>query len=132
MHKFEMSGYRERLFALRTRLRGNVTQMADHALNKEPDGVALMPSDMADVGTDNFDQELTLSLLGSEREALDQVQAALERIADGTYGQCTECGRSIPKARLEAIPYAALCVKCASRQEQGQAPRRRFRQFTDT
>jgi len=82
-----------------------------------------VPSDMADVGTENFDQELTLSLLGSEQDALGQVEAALERIADGTYGQCTECGRSIPKARFEAIPYAVLCVNCAAQQERGQSPR---------
>ena len=90
-----------------------MTQMADNALNKAENAVR-MPSDMADVGTENFDQQLTLSLIGNGKDALEQIQAALERIEDGSYGLCEECGTKIPKARLEAIPYAALCVRCAS------------------
>ena len=51
-----------------------------------------MPTDMAELGSGNFDQELTLSLLGSEEDALDQIEAAIERIEDGSYGRCEECG----------------------------------------
>ena len=76
-----------------------------------------MPSDMADVGTDAFEQEITLDLLGNENEVLEQIDAALKRIANGSFGKCEECGRGIAKARLDAMPYAALCVKCASRRE---------------
>jgi DnaK suppressor protein len=72
---------------------------------------------MAELGTGNFDQELTLSLLGSERNALDQIEAAIKRGEEGSYGRCEECGRKIPKTRLEAIPYAAQCVRCALKQE---------------
>ena len=53
----------------------------------------------------NFDQEFTLSLLGSEKETLDQIEAAIGRIEDGSYGQCEECGVKIPESRLEAIPW---------------------------
>ena len=63
-----------------------------------------------------------LSLLGSEKDALDQIDGALKRIEDGSYGQCEECGTKIPKPRLEAIPYAALCVQCASQQEASHEP----------
>jgi DnaK suppressor protein len=63
-------------------------------------------------------------LLGNEKEVLEQIDAALERIVDGSYGRCEACGKSIPKARPDAIPYAALCVKCASQQENaGRKPR---------
>ena len=72
---------------------------------------------MEELGTSNFDQEITLSLLGSEKDALDQIEAAIERIEDGKYGRCETCGGRIPKPRLEAIPYAAQCVRCASKQE---------------
>ena len=77
---------------------------------------------MAELGSGNFDQELTLSLLGSEKDALDQVEAAIGRIEDGSYGRCEECGGQIPKSRLEAIPYAAQCVRCASQEEEGHGP----------
>ena len=96
-----------------------MNRMADAALNKDGSNTKHMPTDMADVGTDAFEQELTLDLLGNEKEVLEQVDAALARIEDGTYGQCEVCGHAIPKARLDAIPYAAFCVKCASRQEAG-------------
>jgi DnaK suppressor protein len=96
-----------------------MTQMEDSALNKDQTKTTSVPNHMAELGSGNFDQELTLSLLGSENDALDQIEAAIERIEVGSYGQCEECGGKIPKARLEAIPYAALCVKCASQLEQG-------------
>ena len=117
--------YRERLLALRARLRGDMTQMEDNALNKDHSKTTSMPNHMAELGSDNFDQEVTLSLLGSENDALDQIEAAIERIEDGRFGQCEECGMKIPKSRLEAIPYAALCVECGSKAEQSWKARPR-------
>ena len=122
MKKAEMKTYKERLLSLRARLRGDVTQMAEATLKKnrsEANGdLSSMPIHMADIGSDNFEQEFTLSLMESEEGTLDQIEASLERIEDGTYGQCEECGIRIPKTRLNAIPYTMLCVKCASQQEQ--------------
>jgi DnaK suppressor protein len=109
--------HRARLLALRARLLGDVTQMEDNALNKDHSKTTTMPTSMAELGSENFDQELTLSLLGSETNALDQIEAAIRRIEDGRYGQCEACGVKIPKTRLDAIPYAARCVQCASKQE---------------
>jgi len=121
MNKAEMKIFREQLLALRARLRGDVSQMADSALKKnrtESNGdLSSMPIHMADIGTDNFEQEFTLSLMQNDEGTLERIEAALERIEDGTYGQCEECGSRIPKARLGALPYATLCVKCAERQE---------------
>ena len=122
MTKTDLTLCRERLLALRARLRGDMTQMEDNALNKDHAKTTSMPNHMAELGSGNFDQELTLSLLGSENDALDQIEAAIERIEDGSYGQCEECGGKIPKPRLEAIPYAALCVQCASQQAEGHGP----------
>ncbi len=122
MKKAEMKPYRERLLELRVRLRDDVNQMADAALKKnrsEANGdLSSMPIHMADIGSDNFEQEFTLSLMQSEEETLGLVESALERIEEGAYGQCEECGVKIPKTRLNAIPYAGLCIKCASQQEQ--------------
>ena len=123
MKKEEMKAFREQLIALRARLRGDVDQMADATLKKsrsEANGdLSSMPIHMADIGSDNFEQEFTLSLMQSEGGTLEQIETALERIEDATYGQCEECGSRIPKQRLRAVPYAAMCVKCASELEQG-------------
>ena len=115
---------RERLLALRSRLRGDMNQMSDNALNKDHNATTSMPNHMAELASGNFDQEFTLSLMGSEEDALDQIEAAIERIENGSYGQCEECGAKIPKSRLEAIPYAAQCVRCASQKEGGPGPKR--------
>jgi DnaK suppressor protein len=119
MSNTDLTLHRERLLALRARLQGDVTQMEDNALNEDHSRSTSMPTDMAELGTGNFDQELTLSLLGSEKDALDQIDGALKRIEDGSYGRCEKCGEKIPLSRLDAIPYAALCVGCASQQEEG-------------
>lgn len=122
MNSVETKVYRERLIALRARLRGDVSQMANAALNKsrsEANGdLSRMPIHMADIGTDNFDQEFTLNLIQCDGVTLEQIEVALERIEDGTYGLCEQCGTRIPKQRLNAIPYAVMCVKCASQLEQ--------------
>ncbi|MBN2292112.1 MAG: TraR/DksA C4-type zinc finger protein [Pirellulales bacterium] len=123
MKKADFKVYKERLLILRSRLRGDVNNMADAALKKsrsETNGdLSSMPIHMADIGSDNFEQEFTLSLMESDEDMLGRIEVSLERLEDGTYGQCEECGARIPKARLNAIPYATLCIKCASELEQG-------------
>lgn len=116
MKKAETKVYKERLLSLRARLRGDVSQMADAALKKNRmDGggdPSTMPIHMADLGSDNYEQEFTLSLMENDEGVLDAIEVALEKIEDGTYGVCEECGVKIPKARLNAIPHASMCVKC--------------------
>jgi DnaK suppressor protein len=121
MKKAEMQPFKDRLLLLRARLRGDVNAMARNALNKtrmESSGdLSSMPIHMADLGSDNYEQEFTLTLMESEEETLNKIEAALERIAEGVYGLCLECGGKIPKTRLNAIPYTPYCVKCASKLE---------------
>lgn len=119
--KRETKPFKEWLIAVRSRLRGDVSAMAAGALNKtrsEAGGdLSSMPIHMADVGSDNFEQEFTLTLMATEEDTLTLVEGALERIEEGTYGICTECGARIPKARLNAIPYSPFCIRCASELE---------------
>lgn len=121
MKKAEMKVFKNQLLALRARLRGDVNQLADTALKKnrmEANGdLSSMPIHMADIGSDNFEQEFTLSLMENEEDTLQAIEVALERMEDGTYGTCDECGATISKARLNAIPYTALCIKCAQKME---------------
>ena len=77
---------------------------------------------LADVATDNFDRELNLDLASSEQSLLNRVDGALQKLKDGTYGVCENCGKSIGLKRLKAVPYAELCIKCKEAEE--KKPRR--------
>ena len=72
---------------------------------------------MADVATDNYDREFSLSLADNEQKLLDRINAAIERIDSNTYGLCETCEKKITKIRLKAVPYAELCVPCQEKQE---------------
>ena len=120
MKKTEMRPYKEMLLSLRSRLRGDVTTMADVALNKtrsESNGdLSSMPIHMADIGSDNYEQEFTLSMMESEESTLEAVETALERIEDRSYGSCEDCGKAIRKTRLKRY-RTPLSVSTAHRSE---------------
>lgn len=65
-------------------------------------------------GTVNVDREMDLHLSAQARAAIEEIDLALAKISEGTYGTCESCGNEIPKARLEALPHARLCVSCKS------------------
>ncbi len=120
MKKIEMRPYKKVLIALRARLRGDVNALADAALGStaEANGeLSSLPSHMADLGSDTFEQDNTLRLMDNEELVLEEIEGAIERIEAGTYGTCTECDGRIPKMRLNVIPYTPICVKCASELE---------------
>lgn len=121
MKTADLQSYKSKLLLLRARLKGDVNAMANSALRKGGDGGDghTMPIHMAELGSENFEQEFTLSLMETEGVTLAEIEQALVRIEDGQYGKCTECGSVIPKMRLNAIPFAPLCVKCASAREAG-------------
>lgn len=115
----ELLDYKQVLTYMRARMRNEVVEMSDSALLKSTTDLSSVPQHLADLGTDNYEQEFTLTLVQNSSEILNKVELALERIDEGHYGRCEECGCRIPKARLNAIPYAALCVKCAEDMERG-------------
>src|SRR4051812_37805517 len=119
MKKSEAKEFKNMLLGLRSRLRGDVSALADAALRKtrsEASGdLSSMPIHMADVGTDAFEQEFTLSLMEPAGTALEQIEAALVRIEAGLYGVCVECESKIPKTRLQVLPQTPYCVKCADK-----------------
>ena len=120
----EVESFRNVLEGLRARLRGDLDQMTDEALRRtqsETSGnLSNVPLHMADVGTENYDQEFTLGLIENEQATLDQVQTALARIEAGTFGRCDECGEPIAKPRLQALPYTKHCIQCARKLENGE------------
>lgn len=72
---------------------------------------------MADVATDTYDREFSMGIASNERQLLYEVDEALKKIKDGTYGICEDCEKIIPKTRLKAIPYVKLCLKCQKERE---------------
>jgi RNA polymerase-binding protein DksA len=72
---------------------------------------------MADQGSATFERELDMTLEENARVALEEVQAALTRMGDETYGVCARCGAVIPVERLEAVPTASLCIACKADDE---------------
>ena len=122
MKKADLNTYKERLVALRARLRGDVSAMADAALRKsglQGSESSSMPIHMAELGSDNFEQEFTLSLVQTEEDTLGAIEEALARLEEGEYGRCVECDGVIPKTRLNALPFTPVCVKCAEKLEGG-------------
>jgi len=122
MTKTDLESFRQSLLNLRARLSGNLSHLAEEALRttggENSGGLSNTPIHMADLGTDNFEQEFTLSLIQNEEQVLVEIAEALNRINHGTYGKCEECGSPIPKARLQALPYTRHCVNCARKVQQ--------------
>ena len=72
---------------------------------------------MADVATDNYDREFSLGLADKEQAIVHRIDTAIDKIDEGTYGNCELCEKKIAVVRLKAVPYAELCVPCQEKQE---------------
>jgi DnaK suppressor protein len=124
MTKIQLEKYRQQLEHMRGRLKGDVSHLTGEALRHaggEASGsLSNTPIHMADLGSDNFEQEFTFSLLENEEQTLEEIAAALVRIDQGRYGTCEgeNCGKVIPKARLDALPFTRHCVECARKLQQ--------------
>ena len=93
---------------------------ADHpgSLEDETDELATANENhMGDLATDTLNREIDYSLGDNAGQVLSEIDAALKRIDDGTYGKCTKCGKEIPAERLEAVPWASLCIDDARNAE---------------
>lgn len=121
----EIEHYRTLLMEKLHELLGDVDWIEQGALRQSrldnSGDLSNMPIHMADIGTDNYEQEFSLGLMDSERRLVREIFDALKRIERGTYGICEGTGEPIPKARLDASPWARYCVQYASLIEQGKA-----------
>lgn len=119
----EIQQFRRLLLEKRAELVGDVSSIESEALKKSrldaAGDLSSMPIHMADLGTDNFEQEFALGLMDSERKILAEINDALRRIDNGVYGICEGTGKPIGKARLKASPWARYCIKYATMVEQG-------------
>jgi len=110
---------RDKLLQLRDAMVDSMAGVAQDTLRSRAEGSEASAFGMhqADAGSDAYDRDFALSLLSQEQDALYEIDQALKRIELGTYGVCEMSGKSIPKARLEAIPFARFTVECQSQLE---------------
>jgi RNA polymerase-binding transcription factor DksA len=105
--------YRTLLLELRERVGGEVNYVVE-SIHQDVDinaNTSSAPVHLADVAAASVDADV--QVLNMERGILDQINAALERVANGTFGRCTSCGAEISELRLKALPYASQCAACA-------------------
>jgi len=119
----DIERFKQLLLEKRRDIVNSVNEMEDETLKKSrldaTGDLSSMPIHMADIGTDNYEQEFALGLMDGERKLLHEIDDALERTEQGTYGICEGTGKPIPKARLKAQPWARYCIEYARMLEQG-------------
>jgi RNA polymerase-binding transcription factor DksA len=110
---------RDKLLQLRDAMVDSMAGVAQDTLRSRAEGSEASAFGMhqADAGSDAYDRDFALSLLSQEQDALYEIDQALKRIELGTYGVCEMSGKNIPRARLEAIPFARFTVECQSQLE---------------
>lgn len=120
LSKSELNDFKALLLHRKRVLQGDVKTLEGEAMKKGSEAagdLSTLPMHLADLGTDSFEQEMSLGLMETESDELNEIQEAFERIKDGTFGLCETCKKKIPKERLKAIPYARLCVGCKKKEE---------------
>ncbi|MHC4827646.1 MAG: TraR/DksA family transcriptional regulator, partial [Planctomycetota bacterium] len=119
LKKKDLDLYRGLLLERRQELVGDLSAMEEQALQTAASNASHMPIHMADIGTDTYDQDFMLGLAEAERRRLREIDAALMRIEDRTYGVCQMTSKPIPKARLNAKPWARYTIEAAREIERG-------------
>ena len=121
--KDDIKHFEQLLRQKRNEIVGDVKEMKDEALKQSrldaSGDLSSMPIHMADIGSDTFEQEFALGIMEGERKIIREIDDALGRIKQGTYGVCEVTNKPITKARLEAKPWARYSVEYARKREQG-------------
>jgi RNA polymerase-binding transcription factor DksA len=117
MTKTDLDSFRRHLQGLAHRLTNDFSQLENEALHstggEASGGLSSVPLHPADLGTDSYEEEMNLGLLENADQMLEEINAALARIDQGTFGRCEECQKPISIERLRAVPYTRYCVEDA-------------------
>jgi RNA polymerase-binding protein DksA len=113
--------FRKRLLAERSRAQGALDYLHDENPGSMEDELQQGPSDNhpGDLATITLDREIDYTLEENEERVIAAIDAALQRIEDGTYGNCQGCGQPIAAERLEAVPWTTQCIDCKRKEERG-------------
>jgi len=120
LSKKELTHYKQKLLAERERILrelGRITEAINEAAAETESAKQSYSNHIADIGTDFMEKEKNYYYADQEGQYLKAIEAALERIEHGEYGQCMECGEIISEKRLEAVPAAELCISCKDKKE---------------
>ena len=113
MDKRRVRVFRDRLTERRQSLVGQVQQAELYSRERDSEAT----QDPADMAANAYTKELLVSMSDNDRQLLNLIDEALERMDDSGYGKCVRCGQPLPEKRLEAVPWARHCVKCQEMQE---------------
>ena len=121
LSKEQLKQFRQLLITERTKLTDEIKSIARETSTspREASGdLSGYTVHMADMAADTYDRELSMNIVSSEQEILYQIDDALKRLDDGSFGLCQQCNQPISMSRLKAVPYASLCITCQRAKEQ--------------
>ena len=119
--KDQMKQLRQLLIIERAKLAEEIKSIARDASTSPRDAsgdLSAYTVHMADMAADTYDRELSMNIASSEQQVLYEIDDALKRLDDGSYGTCQQCNQPIAMSRLKAVPYASLCIECQRAKEQ--------------
>lgn len=116
----------QKLLEAKTKILQEVTQK----VKSESDVLKFEIGDIYDIASNERERELTLMFGDRDREKLSEIEDALDRIKDNTYGECEDCGEPVAENRLRALPFTRVCVECQSKQEREQKIKGRVEEDT--
>jgi len=121
LSKDQLKQFRQLLITERAKLASeirSITQNASKSPREASGDLSAYTVHMADMAADTYERELSMNIVSSEQELLYQIDDALKRLDDGTFGTCQQCSQPILMSRLKAVPYASLCIACQRTKEQ--------------
>ena len=120
-NKKDLLGFKKIISKMKDEMLDGIQHVSDDTLKKSQKDasgdISGYTYHMADVATDNYDREFSLGIASNERKSIYELDDAIKKIEDGTFGICEDCKQLIAKTRLRAVPYARLCVKCQEKRE---------------
>ena len=120
LNKDQIKQLRQLLITERAKLAEEIKQIARDASTSPRDAsgdLSAYTVHLADMAADTYDRELSMNIASSEQETLYQIDDALKRLDDGSYGVCQQCNQPIAMSRLKAVPYASMCIECQRSKE---------------
>ena len=120
MNKSETAKLKKLLLEKREEMSGDINSIARENMKslKEASGdLSGYSYHMADMASDSYDREMSLNIATGEQKVIYEIDEALKRIDEGSYGLCVSCDKKIPVKRLSALPYAKYCIQCQSKEE---------------
>jgi DnaK suppressor protein len=115
MEKKKLDSFRKKLEERQQALRKTVSRTEEDGRIADQDSA----QDIADRAANSYTKEFLFSVSNNERQVLNMVESALQRIREGSFGECIHCGSEINAKRLEAVPWTRYCIACQEKKEQG-------------